>query len=244
MPLTRVVQELAPDFAQKQSSASDATAGRGLIVGAFGLGAQLVETETNLDLYRTNGNYLTPATGLTNLPPGWGQTRYLILVGGGISYTTQALYSMSTGLRATRHFSSTWSAWRIEYDTGNILGTVSQASGVPTGAIIERGSNAQGEYTKFADGTMICAGQLVASALAISTAYQGGFRSAGVSWTYPASFVAAPLGLTAVPHFDTAVSVLRNGFGSTTGNSIVLTAIASQAAADRTISLCAIGRWF
>lgn len=44
------------------------------------------------------------------------------------------------------------------YTMGNVLGTVSQLEGVPTGAIIERGSNANGEYVKFVDGTMICTG--------------------------------------------------------------------------------------
>ncbi|WP_275223148.1 hypothetical protein, partial [Citrobacter freundii] len=38
----------------------------------------------------------------------------------------------------------------------DVVGTVSQSGGVPTGAIIERGSNSNGEYTKFADGTLIC----------------------------------------------------------------------------------------
>ena len=42
------------------------------------------------------------------------------------------------------------------WHTGNILGTVSQSGGIPTGAIIERGSNANGEYVRFADGTQIC----------------------------------------------------------------------------------------
>lgn len=42
------------------------------------------------------------------------------------------------------------------YGKDNILGTVSQSEGVPTGAIIERGSNANGEYVKYADGTLIC----------------------------------------------------------------------------------------
>tara|TARA_R110001606_G_scaffold390434_1_gene557381 strand:+ start:2544 stop:3938 length:1395 start_codon:yes stop_codon:yes gene_type:complete len=42
------------------------------------------------------------------------------------------------------------------FSTDNIIGSVSQSAGVPTGAIIERGSNANGEYAKFADGTMIC----------------------------------------------------------------------------------------
>lgn len=40
------------------------------------------------------------------------------------------------------------------YHTGNIIGTVTQSGGVPTGAIIERGSNANGEYVKFADGSL------------------------------------------------------------------------------------------
>ena len=41
------------------------------------------------------------------------------------------------------------------YRRGNILGTVSQSGGVPTGAVIESGSNANGSYVKFADGTMM-----------------------------------------------------------------------------------------
>ena len=41
------------------------------------------------------------------------------------------------------------------YVRSNIIGTVSQSGGVPTGAIIERGSNSNGEYVKFADGTLM-----------------------------------------------------------------------------------------
>lgn len=42
------------------------------------------------------------------------------------------------------------------YGPGNLLGTVSQSGGTPTGAVIERGSNANGEYVRLADGTQIC----------------------------------------------------------------------------------------
>lgn len=42
------------------------------------------------------------------------------------------------------------------YHRGNVLGTVSETGGVPTGAIVESGSNADGEYVRFADGTQIC----------------------------------------------------------------------------------------
>ena len=42
------------------------------------------------------------------------------------------------------------------YHSGNVLGAVGLSAGVPTGSIIERGANANGEYIKFADGTMVC----------------------------------------------------------------------------------------
>jgi len=42
------------------------------------------------------------------------------------------------------------------YSRDNILGTVSESSGVPTGAVIERGGNANGDFVKYADGTVIC----------------------------------------------------------------------------------------
>ena len=42
------------------------------------------------------------------------------------------------------------------YGKNNIVGTVSQSGGVPTGAVIEQGTNTNGYYICFADGTMIC----------------------------------------------------------------------------------------
>lgn len=53
-----------------------------------------------------------------------------------------------------RVYNSGWGTWKKHYSTSNILGAVSQASGYPSGAIIERGSNSSGEYTKFADGSV------------------------------------------------------------------------------------------
>jgi len=55
-----------------------------------------------------------------------------------------------------RRAGGTYYDWIQMYHQRSILGTVSQSEGFPTGAIIERGSNANGEYVKFADGTLIC----------------------------------------------------------------------------------------
>jgi hypothetical protein len=68
------------------------------------------------------------------------------------------------------------------YTRSNILGTVSQSAGVPTGAIIERGSNANGEFVKYADGTMICTRSATVSLN--SNSFQ--------SFSLPATFVAIP----------------------------------------------------
>lgn len=42
------------------------------------------------------------------------------------------------------------------YGPGNLLGAVTRAGGLPTGAVIERGSTTEGAYVRFADGTQIC----------------------------------------------------------------------------------------
>lgn len=44
----------------------------------------------------------------------------------------------------------------VAYKRTNAVGAVTVSSGVPTGAIIETGTNAAGTYTKFTDGTLIC----------------------------------------------------------------------------------------
>lgn len=76
----------------------------------------------------------------------------------------------------------------------DILGTVSQSGGVPTGAVIEKGSNSNGEYVRFADGTQICR-MAVAAADAVnknvSTAGSlGGYRSSQNPVPFPANFAA------------------------------------------------------
>jgi len=74
-----------------------------------------------------------------------------------------------------------------------IVGTVSQSSGVPTGSIIETSTTANGTFTKFADGTMICRSSTVyasTSILAVAGAVFNG--SPAPSQVYPAAFVGVP----------------------------------------------------
>ena len=68
------------------------------------------------------------------------------------------------------------------FNKTNILGTVSQAAGVPTGAVIERGSNANGGYTKFADGTFLCEHTVNLTGLSVGV---GVVIYATINWTLP-----------------------------------------------------------
>lgn len=77
--------------------------------------------------------------------------------------------------------------------TSNVVGTVSQSSGVPTGAIIERGTFAGGEYVKYADGTMMQWGRLSISNKAVTSAAGVLFQSAAIDTvTYGPAFVGNP----------------------------------------------------
>lgn len=71
-----------------------------------------------------------------------GLTTPLSVAQGGTGGNTAATARAGLGLKAAA--------------VADVLGTVSQSGGVPTGAIFEKGSNANGEYVKFADGSMYC----------------------------------------------------------------------------------------
>lgn len=133
---------------------------------------------------------------------------------------------------------------------GNILGTVSQSGGAPTGAIVERGSNANGEYVRFADGTQICTKRDI-------TLTQAAWFAITAPWTFPAamvfSSVVCALGLSNsgadfidVSRTDlgserttnNSSSGIEVGFAPVTGVSLLATAQINN------VRAFAIGRWF
>jgi hypothetical protein len=77
------------------------------------------------------------------------------------------------------------------YGPGSILGSVGLTGGVPTGAVIEHGSTAEGQFTRFADGTQICWHSVSVGGV---TAADGAMftTSANQSWVFPAAFATAP----------------------------------------------------
>lgn len=131
----------------------------------------------------------------------------------------------------------------------DIVGTVSESSGVPTGAIIQRGSNANGEFVRFADGTQIC----------WISGFTMTYLNASIligDWTYPAAFSAAPSGgITFGNAGGNYSNVTRDQIGlplqsnsATVGQYSVYRSYGSpdftSEASITNIKLHAIGRWF
>lgn len=127
-----------------------------------------------------------------------------------------------------------------------MVGAVSQTGGAPTGAIIERGSNSNGEYTKFADGTLIC--WFTRTVESITSNPSGGttnlYFSSEVGLTFPATFVGT------TPTVTPSASLSSGGTSSwpsvrgrsLTGTSLALISNVQNAAAY--LGYTAIGRWF
>ena len=124
----------------------------------------------------------------------------------------------------------------------DLLGTVSQSGGVPTGSIIEQGSNANGSYVRFADGTQICTNQAFTTSATVDS-----------TWTYPAAFT-----YPASPDRPVVTGSISSVFGSASFLHIGGVAGAGGSATSITVNavkhdgtrqalaagLVAIGRWF
>lgn len=125
------------------------------------------------------------------------------------------------------------------YARDSILGVVSQTAGVPTGAIIERGSNANGEYIKYADGTLICQGNF-SSAVAASASSNFFF-----AWTYPYSFSARPF-VDGVAQPSVSAEIYGYLYDSSGGSLAQTTFVFRNGATAQNFDVrtFAIGRWY
>lgn len=111
----------------------------------------------------------------------------------------------------------------------DMVGFVSQSGGMPTGAVIETGTNANGHYTRWADGTQMCWTQ----------------HTSGSIWSFPANFAGSAA--------DRIIQVTPTGNNALTATSGVNLANASTPRAfdmtgteqiGVTVYVQAIGRWY
>jgi hypothetical protein len=210
--------------------------------GIFGLGGLDAPGVADVDdsALRT-GFYRSTTTSVGTLPPGhalgtFGGSGPLVVLRHDGGSVTQWWSSLSDAQVWTRRFSGSWTGWQR---ATRILGPVAQVGGAATGAILERGANANGEFLRLADGKMICTRTNLSAANA-STALGALFRSGDVSWTYPAAFAAAPVVCGQVDDPDVWLATGVPGVGSCTLRA--LSAVTKGAAL--TLRVTAIGRWF
>ncbi|MGY3014643.1 hypothetical protein ACVWZ5_000148 [Pseudomonas sp. TE6283] len=158
-----------------------------------------------------------------------GMTTALSVAQGGTGGTTAPAARAGLGLKSAA--------------IADIVGPVSQSSGTPTGAIIERGANASGNYTKFADGTLICWGYVSAVNTNLGTSNFLGTTSGGtyyqnINITFPAVFSGS---ISLIPTLASG-----GGFGarptSVTTNSAIVQ-VYSGTAGNNDMCWIAIGRW-
>jgi hypothetical protein len=233
-----------------QASSHDATAGRlGRVFatgGVFGWGiaqgASLGPVVTGANGVTVAGLYRTD-TSTTNLPASASSGLLEVFHGAG-GDTIHQRWTATTADNATRGWQrrasgGIWTAWALIYNQTTLLGAVSQSAGVPTGAVIERGTGANGEFVRFADGTQICTRTNLSAANA-STTSGALFCSADVGWTFPAAFAAAPV---VTGDVDDSDGWLVAGTPSVTAVNLRVMSSVTKAAALALRAL-AVGRWF
>lgn len=127
----------------------------------------------------------------------------------------------------------------------DIVGLVSQVGGVPTGAIIERISNANGDCIKLADGAMIALMNITVTNQSIGDAYGSLFQGSR-TWTFPVEFAEAPVVICGCFKWGTSASWPGIANASTpTQGFLRAWDIASRPSGTSTvITAYAIGRWF
>lgn len=128
------------------------------------------------------------------------------------------------------------------YQQDNILGIVSQTAGVPTGAIIERGSNANGEFVKYADGTLICTFYKVD--LAVALTLSNGVYYNSLVWTFPSTFIATPS--IASAGFVSGILSWASADGQASSATVGYVSVFANVAATADVYFIpmAIGRWW
>ncbi|WP_062762135.1 DUF2793 domain-containing protein [Falsirhodobacter sp. alg1] len=223
-------------------STSDATAGRVTRVGDFGLGGQTESrsadaTATTGFAHATSGTRPDSADWhLVHLSHSASGSAAQIGLRDGADADAPAL--------ALRHrgATGTWAGWSTLYGSRNLLGTVAQSSGVPTGSAMERGSNANGDYVRFADGTQICT--RICSVNVATTAVQ----SFATAMPFVSGVVSASVShVSSAPHNQllTANISVQGCAGSAFFLRLVSSGTSANASADsEKVVMQAIGRWF
>lgn len=236
-----------------QSGTYDDTAGRVITVGGFGLGAALpaLAGDVFADGNKTGFYYARPvaSSGASDTPADgdWHVLKSTRQIGEAAALAIPQMDAALADAWWTTKHAGTTGDWRRIYDTGNAVGTVSAVGGQPTGALIESGSNANGEYLRFADGTQICWFLKLLSDEAVQTPAGPLFVAAMQNWTYPAAFASVSPRVSGMGRRSNSTVVagvsIRNITQYESDYLFWLTESSAPGSGFRGAYLTAIGRW-
>lgn len=209
-----------------QAGPTDAGVGRLLGVGAFGLGGDTINvTSAELDAVFAGGLYQNTGGIPGQFDDG---SRFLHMNDGPDNATQIGFRSGSDIVKWRRKTDGTWREWQEIYSQASIVGPVSQTAGKPTGAIIEQGSNANGSYVRFADGTQHCWN---------AAPTPGG----EITWTHPVAFAAPPVTFLTVDATSARFATTKNRTSTSVKINVWSPDASSAGNGHRAL---AIGRWF
>lgn len=136
-----------------------------------------------------------------------------------------------------RRVAGAWQSWVRVLSDAQLLGTVAQSGGVPLGSILERGSNANGQYARLADGTQICTISLLGA--------NDRMANTGYTLTLPAAFTpdwTVGVSVSWVSHATNPAAY--NGVKVAYANGASLTFILAENLTTNRLIFSCIGRWF
>ncbi|MQY00862.1 phage tail protein [Sinorhizobium medicae] len=201
-----------------------------------------LNTITVAGVYTLSGNWANTYAGAASVAT----TGTLVVLQRSANAVFQYFYRDNNQVfrRNTVNGGTSWTDWTIVELP--VVGTASNSAGFPAGAIIERGSNANGDYVRFADGTQICWGT---GTINVSTALNNHFGStSGASVTgnalisFPAAFSNTNYSVSVFPTFR-GFTVL-GAYSKNGANAAVRMGVSGSTANDVPYEWSAFGRWF
>ena len=120
--------------------------------------------------------------------------------------------------------------------SGGLAGAFASMPFVGTAPIVESGSNANGSWIKYADGTMICCASLPDAPANIASGAL--YRTENITWTFPALYNSPPTSIS-----GSGVGSWVTRAGPPTTNSVALIFYSSISRPSTLPTVFAIGRW-
>lgn len=206
-----------------------------MYVGEYGFGGAQA-SPTSWDAQRTGWYYKSGAK------PAWGGGGFFL----DLAYNTT---NFNSGLRISTdpytdnfYMNGAVSGQKTFRDACKLVHDKNIVGDVAAGSVIATGSNANGTWVRFADGTQICYQtgiDLGWCDLAVGSIFSGSQRI----WTYPIAFVSPPSAIpaTTAGGADTWVSLGSGAISATQATLNVKSAVIIRS--STTGSMCAIGRW-